>query len=75
LATGWSHKYESLFRDYDCVDGLVEVTSSDSALYRKIDMITEDVSARALRTKLKERSQMLKQQSEEMWTLIFNTLT
>jgi len=75
LATGWSHKYESLFRDYDFVDGLVEVTSSDNALYRKIDMITEDVSARALRTKLKERSRMLKQQSEEMWTLIFNTLT
>ena len=38
-------------------------------------MIMEEVSARALRAKLKERSRMLKQRSEEMWTLIFNTLT
>ena len=74
LATGWSHKYQRLFEDYNFGEGLVSVTDSDDLLHSKIDLLIEPDSAGGLRIKLNKRSLELKQLSEEMWRRVFGVI-
>lgn len=74
LATGWSHKYQRLFEDYDFSEGLVSVTDSDDVLKEKIGYILSSDSAATLRKKLNERSAELKRLSEDMWGLVYSVI-
>lgn len=69
LATGWSHKYQMLFEDYGFPDGLVEVTTDEAEIQRKIDLVTDD--AERIKTLIQSRTDQLKQQSERMWQEVF----
>ncbi|MCQ4286511.1 polysaccharide pyruvyl transferase family protein [Pseudomonas stutzeri] len=69
LATGWSHKYQMLFEDYGFPDGLVEVTTNQAEIERKIDLVTDD--AERIRALIQARTDQLKQQSERMWQEVF----
>lgn len=71
LATGWSHKYQRLFEDYEFGEGLVSVTDSDEVLFSKLELLIDSNSAEELRGKLNERSVELKQLSAEMWDKVF----
>lgn len=71
LATGWSHKYRRLFEDYDFSDGVVSVLDTEEKIREKIDLIVGEDNVEPLKQKLKERSEVLKQQSEEMWEHVF----
>lgn len=71
LATGWSHKYKRLFEDYEFGEGVVSVLDSNKDIREKIDLISDEKNADPLKEKLKERSETLKQQSEEMWERVF----
>lgn len=69
LATGWSHKYQMLFEDYGFPDGLVEVTTDEAQIERKIDLVTDD--AARVKALIETRTEQLKQQSEQMWQEVF----
>ena len=69
LATGWSHKYQMLFEDYGFPDGLVEVTTDEAQIERKIDLVTDD--AARIKALIETRTEQLKQQSEQMWQEVF----
>ncbi|MFL9813960.1 polysaccharide pyruvyl transferase family protein [Stutzerimonas sp. VN223-3] len=69
LATGWSHKYQMLFEDYGFPDGLVEVTTDEAEIKRKIDLVTDE-SAR-IEALIQARTAQLKQQSEQMWQRVY----
>ncbi len=69
LATGWSHKYQMLFEDYGFPEGLVQVTSDEAEIKRKLDLVTDD-SAR-IAALIQARTAALKQQSEQMWEQVF----
>jgi colanic acid/amylovoran biosynthesis protein len=69
LATGWSHKYQMLFEDYGFPEGLVQVTTDEAEIKRKIDLITDD--AARIQTLIQARTEQLKQQSEQMWQQVF----
>lgn len=71
LATGWSHKYQRLFEDYEFGEGLVSVTDSDEVLFSKLELLIDSNSAKELRGKLNERSVELKKISAEMWDKVF----
>lgn len=74
LATGWSHKYKMLLDEYGFSDGLLDVMASDEEIYRKIDLIVESNSREKIRPIVMARSKKIKQQSEEMWTMVFDAL-
>lgn len=74
LGTGWSHKYTSLFEDYDYSEGIVLPNEPDHSVYAKIDQITEQGSAAEIRRKLEFRSAKLKALTEEMWSIVFEKI-
>lgn len=72
LATGWSHKYQMLFEDYGFPEGLVQVTSDETEIKRKLDLVTDE-SAR-IAALIQTRTAALKQQSEQMWQQVFDVI-
>ena len=74
LATGWSHKYEMLFRDYGFDEGLMDVLADESAIRTKLDLIVEADSRRAIRGIIAERAAELKKHSQQMWADVFAEL-
>lgn len=74
LATGWSHKYEMLFKEYDFREGMLDVMSSEVDLRKKIDLITNPDTRNKIHLRLIERSEFLKQKSEEMWEMVIGVI-
>lgn len=72
LATGWSHKYQMLFEDYGFPEGLVEVTSDEAEIKRKIDLVTDESTRIA--ALIQTRTAELKMQSEQMWQQVFDVI-
>ena len=75
LATGWSHKYVSLFEDYGFAEGVIDVNLAEDALFKKLDLLIDEKSKRELRKRLTTYSQELKSKSKEMWELIFDEIS
>jgi len=69
LATGWSHKYQMLFEDYGFPEGLVQVTSDEAEIKRKLDLVTDESAPIA--AIIQSRTAELKQQSEQMWQQVY----
>lgn len=67
LATGWSHKYHELMKDYAYPEGMVSLTATNEELERKIQMLTNPESNAEIALRLQERSTQLKQRTEQMW--------
>ena len=74
LATGWSHKYKMLFEDYGFSDGVIDVTTNDDEIKKKIDLIADPDSKIAIKKTITEKSKELKNLSENMWRDVFECL-
>jgi polysaccharide pyruvyl transferase WcaK-like protein len=74
LATGWSHKYNMLFHDYGFDDGLLDVTTRDEEIHRKIDMVIDPDSRQEIQAVITAKSEELKKLSEKMWARVFEVL-
>jgi polysaccharide pyruvyl transferase WcaK-like protein len=72
LGTGWSHKYEMLFKEYGFDDGCMSVQSNSEELYRKIDLLLDPQESKMLREKLAQSSENLKKSTEGMWRDVFD---
>lgn len=74
LATGWSHKYQMLFDDYDFHEGIIDVMCSDQNIHSKLDLLINPTSQKIIKQKLKQKSDILKKQTVEMWQEVFSKL-
>jgi colanic acid/amylovoran biosynthesis protein len=74
LATGWSHKYSELFRDYGFPEGVISVDIADSELAEKIDWLVDERGNRELADLLQKQSVLLKSYSEAMWSEVFSLI-
>lgn len=74
LATGWSHKYQELFRDYGFELGVVPVDIADNELFEKIDWLIEEKVNRQLSDSLIKESVRLKSLSNNMWDEVFSVI-
>ena len=72
VGTGWSHKYQELFTDYDFKEGLISLDISDEDLYALLDKICTHPSSDALRNQLSIKSAEQKDLSTKTWDIIFN---
>lgn len=71
LATGWSHKYVELFRDYDFPEGVVAVDDAEDDVALKIDRLVDPNDNQSIGDRLLEHSKRLKALSESMWSEVF----
>ncbi|MBD2112386.1 MULTISPECIES: polysaccharide pyruvyl transferase family protein [Cyanophyceae] len=67
IATGWSHKYRMLMKDYNCPECLLEDIGSEEKILQKIDIITSLENRDSLRNKIQEASIIQKKAAVSMW--------
>lgn len=71
IATGWSHKYSHLMRDYDSDDWLIDLTEQSSSSFDRIDRLLSERSIVSCRERLLKKKTTLVVQSENMWDKVF----
>lgn len=78
LATSWSHKYEQLYRFYQCPEHVIKVDSQVDELEHKMTQLLEQLEQleqlEPLQQQLQDRAAQHKAMVEKMWTLILSKL-
>lgn len=75
IATGWSHKYQSLLQDYGVGGHLYnEQTQREEALLALRNLLTNDTELRALKSRVLNGASEQKQLTEKMWLEVFPIL-
>lgn len=74
LATGWSHKYQLLFNEYEFDGGMLQVDMPISELKKKLDYLTESDSNQQIRHLLNKKSNEIKIKTENMWVKVINII-
>lgn len=75
LGTGWSHKYEMLFRDYGFEDGIIPVPCEVEQLAHHLYLVLDPDSRHALAERLRVAAARQNETIEEMWRDVFDVLT
>ncbi|MEA5506347.1 polysaccharide pyruvyl transferase family protein [Halotia wernerae UHCC 0503] len=75
LATGWSHKYQMLLEDYNCVECLVTSFESQEEIRHHLKLITEEKSRSELINKISKAGLEQKKLSCDMWSKVYKMLT
>lgn len=75
LGTGWSHKYQMLFEDYNCPECLVSPLDSEEKVYNTIDTIVEEPLRSALINRINIGSIKQKELANQMWKEVDNFLS
>ena len=67
LATGWSHKYEMLFEDYDFPEGVLSLDTAASEIKNSIDALLNHMQDDGFRSRLSVAAETQKTASIRMW--------
>jgi polysaccharide pyruvyl transferase WcaK-like protein len=70
LASGWSHKYETLFRDYNVSDMLVDISESSLQLETFIKARVASDQLKKCKDVLLDASSAQKQATRDMWSKV-----
>jgi polysaccharide pyruvyl transferase WcaK-like protein len=74
IATGWSHKYQELFREYSFEDGIISVDVLEADLHNMIDRIVDEPSCSEISISLKRESERSKLFSQDMWGKVYSVI-
>ncbi|MGM0641807.1 MAG: polysaccharide pyruvyl transferase family protein [Thermotogota bacterium] len=74
IGTGWSHKYQMLFEDYNFSEGLINVNANENEIVRKLELIINSNSNQKIRNTIGLKSKELKNLSEKMWQDVFKVI-
>ena len=70
LATSWNHKYEELFRDYNLDGYLLPINDERASIACVRELLDENMNLK-IRGLLMERIPIIKEQTREMWKLVW----
>jgi len=74
VGTGWSHKYEHLFRDMGFFEGLLRSDLPDEELYRKLDTLLDKEKREIHSARLIKRAKKQSEKSKEMFRVLKATI-
>lgn len=74
LGTSWSHKYEALFKDYDCPDCLINNIGEEIEVESKLLTMLVEPDRSQLITRIKKAAEIQKTLSQNMWKDIYQYL-
>ena len=66
IATSWSHKYEMLFRDYNCEDMILPVEASQDTIRQRVESAIGTTRSELVH-RIKTQADHLIQQAQSMW--------
>lgn len=72
LGTGWSHKYQHLFKEFDFEDGLIKLNMSNEEIEKKLEWIFDDIQSKDLKNKLNHKKKSLEEVSNNLFEEIKN---
>ena len=71
LATGWSHKYEMLLREYDIQGSCLPVVVEPDVLRRQIQALVDDTMRGDVVSRISMAAAVHKERTEVMWQRVF----
>ncbi|WP_414575716.1 polysaccharide pyruvyl transferase family protein [Anabaena sp. CCY 9402-a] len=74
IGTGWSHKYQMLFQDYNCSELLININENVSKNLQKIDLLLDESTRNKIVKKIEFASQRQKILSNQMWNEVAKEL-
>lgn len=74
IGTGWSHKYQILFKDYECSNMLINPNSSQNQYLSKLNLLIDEQKRKELSDQLLLASEKQKEISRQMWLEVKNTI-
>jgi len=74
LATGWSHKYETLLNDYGVADGCLPVSVTRELLEKHIHRIVDGSGREEVLGRIRENAARLKEGTQAMWQKVLSVM-
>lgn len=75
LGTGWSHKYQMLFKSYNCSDLLVDVADNINQNLNTLDLILQEPTRKKIINSIEKGAKDQKALSQQMWNEVKNTIS
>jgi colanic acid/amylovoran biosynthesis protein len=70
LATSWSHKYETLFKDFNREDCVLD-PKNHKAMMNKIGQFLDEKNNLIVRKELSTMTEKIKNKNREMWAVVW----
>lgn len=72
IATGWSHKYQELFKDYGVENGMIEINDSPENQQVLLQNILDEEKNKKQRASLEASVSKIQNKVREMWKIIWS---
>jgi colanic acid/amylovoran biosynthesis protein len=67
IGTGWTHKYEYLYKEFDFVEGFINLKIEDEKLYKTLGLFIDENKREYIREKLIVKSKDIEKQAIQMF--------
>lgn len=75
IATGWSHKYEMLYNEYDIRNLYLDNLTEQEKIIELIQLFNDEAKINLIEQKLKAKNQVILADVNQMWNKVFSIIS